>query len=94
MAVDSFADLDDHQLVVAFCGATIKSAADAIFSVICDRHLPSVLRFCAAELRESFAASDAAQETFLDAYQQLGRARPTGIRCSPTPSSPSPYSTG
>lgn len=79
MAVDRLTELDDNRLVDAFCAATSKPEADAIFSVICDRHLRPVLRYCAAELRESYAASDAAQETFLAAYQQLGRTRPASL---------------
>jgi RNA polymerase sigma-70 factor, ECF subfamily len=61
-------DASDRELVLAF-----KSGDEQAYDEIYRRHSPKVRAVCSRRLSQPFDADEAVQETFLRAYQALGR---------------------
>ena len=66
----------DGALLEAFLGR--GDAAEAAFASLVERHGPMVLRVCRGELRDSHAAEDAFQATFLILARKAGTIRESG----------------
>lgn len=71
----NLAELTDEQLVTAFATAD-DPQRQHLFAVVVDRHLKTVIRYCAHRLREWANAEDAAHDTFADAYRDLCAGKP------------------
>ncbi len=61
-------DLSDRALV-----ARAQAGSRAAFDRLAERHYPAILRYLARKTGDAELAADLAQETFLDAWRDLGR---------------------
>jgi len=64
--------LDDTALVAWFHQANLADQK-ALFAAVCQRHLQTVIDFCARQLNERDSSSDAAHDAFLAAFESLRR---------------------
>jgi RNA polymerase sigma factor (sigma-70 family) len=68
---DAVKDLSDAELLERFCGRREEAA----FALLLQRHGPTVLGVCRRVLRDTHAAEDAFQTTFLILVQKAGAVR-------------------